>query len=1015
MKKTFTFRAVLVSWLLILTTYLAPGLMAQGLTIHGKVVDAKNEPVVGASVVVKKDSSRGTTTNINGAFTLSGIDRNATLQVSFIGFKTQEVVVGGRTELNIVLEEDSKLLDDIVIVGYGTQKKVNLSGSVAALDPKQIQARPIQNLSNGLQGLVPGLTVTGTNGAPGLDNGKIRIRGTGTLNNASPYILIDGLESGALNMLDPNDIESLSVLKDAASAAIYGSKAANGVILVTTKRGKSGKARISYSGSAGMQSATRLMERMGSYEYAKLYNEVNKAAGKQEPFTADDLQKFKDGSDPEGHPNTDWYGLAFRTALMQRHNINISGGTDQVRYMASVGYLGQSGILPNAKRNQFNARTNLDMNLSKVFTARIGLSYIKNKYADPNNSYVSGGSDQIIRQLNIVAPWILGRSKDGKSWGTTGDGNPLAWLDSGQTIDRDNHNVSATGGVDLRLVDGLTLTANVAYAANLQHYKAFVQYIKYNASKESEPNKLDERYYLWTRANFDALANYTKSFDKHNLKALVGWHAEDFRTELLKGVRQSFPSNDLTALDAGSASTQQNEGRSGQLRMLSWFGRLNYDFDGKYLLEANFRADASSRFAEGHRWGYFPSFSAAWRLSKENFMKSFYPVLSDLKVRASWGLLGNQEALDDYYPATSTYNIGSTYPFGGNLSSGYALTDPKLSDISWEKSRNIGVGLDFAFFSGRLTGSVDFYSRKTTGILMKVDVPVEFPLKPYVQNVGSMENKGVEVSLQYQTNIGDWTLGVGGNFTYNKNKVLNLGDNKYMNGSIGNTRNALGRPFETYYLYKANGLFQSQEEADAFVAKYGTPFGSRPKAGDIRYEDVNGDGKINGDDRVYTSPVEPAYTFALNLNVGWKSFDLSAMFSGVAEASRYFSGEVFGTFSGDTGHPSTVWRDAWRPDHTSGKMPRAYLDGTARHNEVASTFWLQKTHYLRLKNLQLGYTLPKSLLQHWGVSSVRVYYSAENLFTLDNMRGNIDPEATSQRLSSYPLLRTHSLGLNVSF
>ena len=298
---------------------------------------------------------------------------------------------------------------------------------------------------------------------------------------------------------------------------------------------------------------------------------------------------------------------------------------------------------------------------------------------------------------------------------------------------------------------------------------------------------------------------------------------------------------------------------------------------------------------------------------------------------------------------------------------------------------------------------------------MKVDVPVEFPLKPYVQNVGSMENKGVEVSLQYQTNIGDWTLGVGGNFTYNKNKVLNLGDNKYMNGSIGNTRNALGRPFETYYLYKANGLFQSQEEADAFVAKYGTPFGSRPKAGDIRYEDVNGDGKINGDDRVYTSPVEPAYTFALNLNVGWKSFDLSAMFSGVAEASRYFSGEVFGTFSGDTGHPSTVWRDAWRPDHTSGKMPRAYLDGTARHNEVASTFWLQKTHYLRLKNLQLGYTLPKSLLQHWGVSSVRVYYSAENLFTLDNMRGNIDPEATSQRLSSYPLLRTHSLGLNVSF
>ena len=297
---------------------------------------------------------------------------------------------------------------------------------------------------------------------------------------------------------------------------------------------------------------------------------------------------------------------------------------------------------------------------------------------------------------------------------------------------------------------------------------------------------------------------------------------------------------------------------------------------------------------------------------------------------------------------------------------------------------------------------------------MKVDVPAEFPLRPYYANVGSMENKGVEVALNYQTTFGDWTLGVGGNFTYNKNKILSLGANKYMNGTAG-TRNAVGHPFETYYLYKADGLFQSKEEADQFVAKYGTPFGSRPQAGDIRYVDVNGDGKIDGNDRVYTNPVEPAYTFALNFNLGWRSFDFSAMFSGVAAASRLYSSEVFGSFAGDTGHPSTEWRKAWSPENPSGKMPRAYLSGHATHNEVSSTFWLQNTHYLRLKNLQLGYTLPKSLLATLGVSSVRVYYSAENLFTLDNMRGNIDPEATSQRLSSYPLLRTHSLGLNVSF
>lgn len=987
--------------------------MAQGLTIRGVVVDTKNEPVIGASVVVKTNLKQGTLTDAHGAFTLSEVQRDAILRISYIGYEVREVPVAGQTQLKITLKEDTHQLSDVVVVGYGTQKKVNLSGAVTSLDLKQVQARPIQNLSNGLQGLVPGLTVTGTNGAPGLDGGTLRIRGTGTLNNANPYILIDGLESGALNMLDPSDIESISVLKDAASASIYGSKAANGVILITTKRGKAGKARINYSGSMGIQSATRLMERMGSYEYATLYNGILKAMGTEERFSEDDLKKFKDGSDPERHPNTDWYAEAFRTALMQHHNVNISGGSDQVRYMASLGYLGQTGILPNAKRNQFNVRTNLDINLSRLIKARIGLSYIKNKYSDPNNSYVSGGSDQIIRQLNIISPWILGRSKDGKSWGTVGDGSPLAWLDSGQTIDRDNHNISATGGIDFKVFDGLTLTTNLSYVASLQHYKEFLPFIRYNANKTTSANRLDERYYFWTRGNLDVLANYTKSFGKNNFKALLGWHAEDFSTQYLKGKRKDFPSNDLTDLDAGSSSTQENNGTTGQLRMLSWFGRLNYDFDGKYLLEANFRADASSRFATGYRWGYFPSFSGAWRLSKEEFMQPLYPLLSDLKLRASWGMLGNQEALNDYYPAVSIYNIGATYPFGGALATGYAQTDLKLHDISWEKSRNVGLGIDFGLFAGQLTGAIDLYSRKTTDILMKVDVPNEFPLQPYYANVGAIENKGIEASLNYKTTLGDWTIGVGGNFTYNQNKILSLGANQYMDE--GNKRNAVGHPFKTYYIYKADGLFQSKEEADAFVAKYGTPFGSRPQAGDIRYVDVNGDGKINGDDRIYSTPIEPACTFALHFNLAWKAFDLSAMFSGVAVASRLYSSEVFGAFDGDTGHPSTVWRDAWTPTHTAGKMPRIYRKGTSPHNEVSSTYWLQSTHYMRLKNLQLGYTLPKNFLKTIGVSSLRVYYSGENLFTLDGMRGNIDPEATSERLSSYPLLRTHSFGMNVSF
>lgn len=370
MKQTFILRSLWVGWLLILAIYLAPQLMAQGLTIRGTVVDTKDEPIVGASVVVKKNPKQGAMTDAKGAFTLSGVQRDAILRVSYLGYEAREVAVAGQTQIKITLKEEAQQLSDVVVVGYGTQKKVNLSGSVTALDLKQVQARPIQNLSNGLQGLVPGLTVTATNGAPGLDGGKLRIRGTGTLNNANPYILIDGLESGTLNMLDPSDIESISVLKDAASAAIYGSKAANGVILITTKRGKSGKARISYSGSVGMQSATRLMDRMGSFEYATLYNKAMVAAGKVARFSDEDLKKFQDGSDPEGHPDTHWYDLAFRTALMQHHNVSVNGGSEQVRYMASLGYLGQSGILPNAKRNQFNARTNLDLTLSRLISPR---------------------------------------------------------------------------------------------------------------------------------------------------------------------------------------------------------------------------------------------------------------------------------------------------------------------------------------------------------------------------------------------------------------------------------------------------------------------------------------------------------------------------------------------------------------------------------------------------------------------------------------------------------------------
>lgn len=988
----------------------------------GLVKDATGESVIGASVVVK-GTTNGTITDFDGNFSLDGIKKGDVIVISYVGYQTQEIKWNG-SPLNVILKEDSKTLSEVVVVGYGTQKKANLSGSVAMVDSKELENRPIQNVSSGLQGLMPGVAITGTNGAPGQDAGKIRVRGIGTLNEAGPYILVDGIETGTLSAVDPNDIESISVLKDAASAAIYGSKAANGVVLITTKRGKTGQTKISYSGYLSFQNATNMIERMGSYEYASLLNQALEAEGMSKRFNDTELQKFKDGNDPL-YPDTDWYDLAYKTGVQHRHNVNINGGSEDVKYMASLGYLNQTGILPNAGREQFNARTNLDMKINKRLSARMNLSFIKNDYSDASSAYYGGSSDQIIRQLNLIAPWIVARYDDG-TWGTISDGSPIAWLDSGMKVNRDNYNFSGMAAVDYEIFDGLKLTLQGAYVNNLQNYNYFQKYIKYNENKESDPSQLDERFYKWDRTNYDALLNYNKNFGKHNIKGLLGWHTEKYNYKYQKAVRKKFPNNELTDMNAGDASTQSNEGYTAELAMISWFARINYDFAGKYLLEANIRADASSRFAEGHRWGYFPSFSGAWRISEEAFMESAKDSwLSGLKIRASWGQLGNQDALsgsnNDYYPALNTYNLDSKYAFGGSLNSGYYQRKYRLETISWEKASTWGVGVDFTLFN-KLNGSLDYYNRKTTGIIMDVTVPKEFALDAYKDNVGSMRNSGIEINLSYNTKIGQVDFGIAGNFSYNKNEILDLGGgdpNKYLDATDGySQRNKVGEAMNSYYIYRADGFFNSQEEADAYTAKYGNPFGKTFKAGDLRYVDTNKDGKLTADDREYCGSSDPKIIYGFNINAGWKGIDLSLMFNGAAGVKRLFDGyEVYGNFSGDAAHPATIWRDAWTPDNHDASMPRIFYDtnSASSSRSVQSDFWLQDTSYLRLKNLQLGYTLPKGWLNSVGVENIRIYYSVENLLTFDKMKINIDPESTSQRLSSYPLLRTHAFGVNVTF
>lgn len=988
-------------------------------TIKGTVIDANGEPVIGANVV-EKGTTNGSVTDLDGRFTLE-VSVGATLSISYIGYTEQLISVGNQSTFNVKLLEDTQNLDEVIVVGYGSQKKVNLTGSVASISSQELAQRPITSVASGIQGIVPGLTITAGQGRPGAsDNTSIRVRGTGTLNNSDPYILIDGIESGSMNQIDPNDIESISVLKDAASAAIYGSKAANGVILITTKRGVSGRPVVSYSATFGWQTATGFVERMNSADAATYYNKALEASGKAPRFTEDDIKLFRDGNDPYGHPDTDWNDLGFAgNGFMHQHNVNLSGGTENVKYMASVGYLNQNGIMKHSNREQFNMRMNLDAKLSDLFNVRANMSFIHNDYADPTNSYVGGGSDQIIRQLNRIAPWIPYKNEDG-TYGTIGDGNPVAWLDLDQTLNRNNQNFSGILAVDYNIMKELKFTAQGAYVSDVQDRKEFVKDIQYNAIKYHGPNSLDERTYLWNRISLDLLLNYDKSFGQHNVKGMLGYRVEKYNYKYTKAYREGFPNNDMTDVNAGTQSTQTNEGYSRELAMMSYFGRVNYDYAGKYLFEANFRADASSRFSPDNRWGYFPSLSAGWRISEEGFMESTNEWLQSLKVRASWGQLGNQDALDDYYPWLITYAIGSSsggnYPFDGNVNTGIMQKAQKLSTISWEKSTNWGIGLDLSVLSC-LDLTLDYYNRKTTGIIMDVPVPGSFGLDPYKDNVGAMRNTGFEVTASFHKQWNDWKFNATGNMAVNKNEILNLGGVEEMvDQNNAYFMNRVGSAYKSFYGYVADGLFRSQEEADAYTEKYGNPFGNKFQAGDIKYKDVNGDNKLTSADRDVSGSEQPNVTFGLNLSASWKNFDLSVFMQGACGVSRYFNNEVFGDFTGDSSHPSTVWFDAWSPENPDGTFPRiAESDRTNSKPTNYSTFWIFKTNYLRIKNIQFGYNLPNNWLKGIGVSHAKIYYSGENLFKFDNLPVNIDPEAPSGRGSHYPQVCTNSIGVNITF
>lgn len=981
--------------------------------IIGNVIDQNGEPVIGANVV-EKGTTNGTVTDIDGNFSLN-VSNNAEIQISYIGYLEQTINTSGSTKFDVVLQEDLQSLEEVVVVGYGAQRRINLTGAVSTITQENLLDRPVTSISSAIQGLSPGVTVISGSGQPGNDGSTIRIRGVGTLNTADPYILVDGIETGTFNSIDPNDIESISVLKDAASAAIYGSKAANGVILVTTKRGRAGKATVSYSGNASFSNEATLIERLSSYDYARLYNQLMEQSGGSPRFSDEDLRLFQDGTDPYGHPNTVWTDYIYRTGFMHKHNLNVNGGSEDVKYMTSVGFLGQEGTLKNSDRQQFNIRTNLDVKLSDKFNMRTNLAFINNKHSIPNASY-SGGAVQVIRQANRMAPWIPYKKEDG-SYGSISDGNPAAWIDINSRIYYLNQNVSSILAFDYHILEGLDFTLQGAYVTNSREEKDFRKEIWYDDVNYHGPHQLTETITKWNRYTLDALLNYNKTFSGvHNLKALGGYKIEQYDYRTLTAHRKNFPNSSTTDLNAGDSSTQTNSGYSRELALLSYFGRINYDYKGKYLLEANFRADASSRFARGYRWGYFPSFSAGWRISEESFMKGATGWLQSLKFRGSWGLLGNQDAVDDYYPYLPTLFIGKNFPFGGVVHQGITVVSHKISSISWEKAINWGVGFD-AIFLDEFTLSAEYYNRKTTDIIMDIPVPDSFGISgTYQDNKGALRNTGIEVMLGWNHSFNkDWRMGINANFAYNKNRLLDLsGVNEIIDGY---TINRVNEPYQSFYVYEVDGLFQSDEEAAAYEAQFGNPWSVPYKGGDFRIKDVDGDGRLTANDRVVKGSQQPKGTYGLALTGGWKNFDVSVFMQGVTGTNRYFQRDVVGSFIGDTSHPSINWLDAWSPENTDTNWPRLFPEenSVSAPNKVYSSFWAMKTDYLRIKNISLGYTFPKSLTGKLGIANAKIYYTGENLLTFDNLPFNADPESPSGNLDGYPINKIHSFGINITF
>ncbi len=1011
---------------LLLLLLLATGqlLIAQQMKVTGKVTDSKTGNPIEAATILVKETKRSTLASANGEFTIT-LNKGQTLIISSAGYATLQLNAGTEV-LNVVLTEAGKDLQDVVVVGYGSQKKANLTSAVSVLKGEQLLRRPVASTSMALQGFAPGVTVRQGSGQPGGDGGQINIRGIGSINNSSaPLIIVDGVEGVSLNDIDPNIIENISILKDAASTAVYGVRATNGVILVKTKRGQAGKTSLAYNGFVSIQDPTNMPETLSAVDNMILNNEAISNTGSTIlPYSQTTIDLYKTTA-PNNFTvfNTDWQDLIFQnTGLMQNHNLIMSGGSDKASFLASGTYLNQQGLVLNNSFTKYDLRINGDINLTKKIRFTSDIFYTK-----ATNKVPAGmAPTQIIQRGITMARNFPGKFEDGK-YGDAGQSNsinPIAMAEASNTQTTETPTLSMRFGLKAEIIKNLVLELaynnRTSYTQSVRPGRTYDVYtpnpltgrLNYSAPiGDSSINYSNNRF---NSNQYFASASYNFAVaGKHNIKVQSGFQAVDNYIENLSATRFGLQYPDRPYLNLATSALQpQVGGGANESAVAGYFARVNYDYDGRYLLELTGRYDGTSRFSQlfDNQNGFFPGVSAGWVLSKEGFFQNI-KAINFAKIRASYGELGNQE-VGSNYPFTSTLDPGTAYYFNNLLSRGFSLNNVQNVSLGWEKSRQMNVGIDLVLLKNKLNITFDYYEKKVTDMIIDVPSPLYVGFVSNVSsiptNAGAMINKGWEFSANYKDKVGKFTYNITGNLSDVTNKVLDTKGQDIVTSAGLIARG--GFPVNSYNLFTTNGLYQT---GDNFTAPSN---GTRTTgAGDVKYVDLNKDGVINANDRMLMGNNFPRYEYSTDINLSYANFDLSVFIYGVGKRDNYISGVGVEPFNAGNWIASglTPILDRWTPTNPGAKYPRLYSGGNG--NYIQSNYWLRDGAFMRVKHITLGYNLPKKLMDKASMTQCRFYVSVVNPLTISNYEPGFDPEISNTSGAFYPIMRTITGGVNIRF